>query len=142
LTATFPAGNIHPINMLGRNIMRRFAATLLTAAALGLASTAAALSWGAIAVDDSYGEEAAGAGYGFATEFGSQREAAAGAMDACQSEDNSDCKVVFTFKGCGAYAASRVNFGVGSATTLAAAEKRALADCDGPDCIVVVSDCE
>ena len=122
--------------------MRHVTATLLTAAALGLALTGAAWSWGAIAVDDSYGEEPSGAGYGFATEFANQREAAAGAMEACQSEGNSDCKVVLTFKTCGAYAASRTDYGLGTGANLGTAEKRALAACNGSDCIVVVSDCE
>lgn len=122
--------------------MRHFTASMLTAAAIALASTGAALSWGAICVDDSFGDEPSGVGYGFATEASSRAEATIGAMDACKSEGNEDCKVVLTFKGCGAYAASTANYGVGTGANLGTAEKRAMAQCNGPDCVVVVSGCE
>ncbi len=123
-------------------IVRHLTATVLTATALALATTGAALAWGAIAVDDSYGDEPSGAGYGFATQFSSRQQANVGAMDACQNEDNDNCTIVLTFKGCGAYASSTTNYGVGTGADLATAEKRALADCLASDCIVVVSDCE
>jgi hypothetical protein len=122
--------------------VRHFTASILTATAITLAATGAAFSWGAIAVDDSYGDEPSGAGYGFATEASSRQEANAGAMEACRSEGNEACAVVLTFKACGAYASSRTNFGVGAGANLGTAEKRAMADCGGPDCIVVISDCE
>ncbi len=112
-----------------------FAATLLTAMA------ATALANGAIAVDDYYDEDPSEAGYGIATDYPSPRGAAAAAMDACKSEQNSDCKIVLTFKKCGAYAASRGGYGVGAANKLADAEKLALRQCRDPDCIVVASDC-
>ncbi len=123
--------------------MRQLTASLLTAAALALASTTAVLAWGAIAVDDAFGDEPSGIGYGFATELASRQEASAGAMDACKSEEgNTDCKVVLVFKACGAYAASRTNFGVGTGGNLGTAEKRAMSLCGDGDCIVVVSGCE
>jgi hypothetical protein len=122
--------------------VRHFIASTLTAVALGLAATGAAWSWGAICVDDSFGDEPSGVGYGFATEASSRQQASAGAMDACKSEGNEECKVVLTFKGCGAYASSKANFGVGTGANLQAAEKSALSACDGSDCMVVVSGCE
>jgi hypothetical protein len=122
--------------------MRRFTASLFAAAALALVSSGAAWSWGAIAVDDSFGDEPSGVGYGFATEASSRQEANAGAIDACKSEGNTECKVVLTFKACGAYAASHTNYGIAAGASLGTAEKRALASCDGPDCIVVISGCE
>ena len=122
--------------------MRHLTASILTAAAIALASTGAALSWGAISVDDSFGDEPSGLGYGFATEASSRADASAGAMDACRSEGNDDCRVVLIFKGCGAYAASAANFGVGTGANIGTAEKRAMAQCNGADCVVVVSGCE
>ena len=122
--------------------MRHLTASLVLAASLALASTGAAWSWGAIAVDDSYGDEPSGVGYGFATEASSRQEASTGALEVCRSEGNTECKVVIAFRACGAYAASHTNYGIAQAATLAAAEKRALVECDGADCIVVVSGCE
>jgi hypothetical protein len=122
--------------------VRHFIASLVTASAIALAATGAAWSWGAISVDDSFGDEPSGVGYGFATEASSRAEASAGAMDACRSEGNTDCKVVLVFKACGAYAASTSNYGVGTGANMGTAEKRALATCGGSDCMIVVSGCE
>jgi len=111
-------------------------------ALLAVAPIGAALAIGAIAVDDYYDEDPSESGYGIATEYLTTREASAAALDACKSEQNSDCKVVLTFKKCGAYAASQGGYGVGSANTREAAEKRALRQCGDANCIVVVSDCD
>jgi hypothetical protein len=121
--------------------MHRFT-KLIVVALLAVASGGSALAIGAIAVDDYYDEDPSEAGYGIATEYRSAREASAAALDACTSEQNSDCKVVLTFKKCGAYAASQGGYGVGSASTRQAAEKRALRQCGDANCIVVVSDCD
>jgi hypothetical protein len=116
-------------------------ATLIAAALLTIVSAGSALAVGAIAVDDYYDEDPSEAGYGIATEYRTVREASAAALDACSSEQNSDCKVVLTFKKCGAYAASTGGYGVAATNTLAEAEKRALRQCGDANCIVVVSDC-
>ena len=116
--------------------------TLIAVGLLTVSATGMALAIGAIAVDDSYGDEPSGVGYGFVTLYGSKQEAAAGAMEACQGEGNTECKVVLTFQNCGAYAASRNNFGVGTGGTMAAAEKSALTNCGEAECMAVVSDCE
>jgi hypothetical protein len=123
-------------------IVRHLTASLVLAASLALASSGAAWSWGAIAVDDSYGDEPSGVGYGFATEASSRQEASTGALEVCRSEGNTECKVMLTFKTCGAYAASHTRYGTAVGATLTAAEKRALTECDGADCIIVVSGCE
>ena len=122
--------------------MNRTMTTLVAAGLLAAASTGMAFATGAIAVDDSYGDEPSGVGYGFVTLYGSKQEAEAGALDVCQSEGNTDCKVVLTFQNCGAYASSRNNYGVGTGRTMDAAEKSALTNCGEGDCIPVVSDCE
>ena len=115
--------------------------TLIAAALLFVTSIGMALAVGAIAVDDYYDEDPTEAGYGIATDYRTAREASAEALNACMSEQNSDCKVVLTFKKCGAYAASRGGYGVAAANTLAQAEKNAMRQCRDPDCIVVASDC-
>jgi hypothetical protein len=122
--------------------MKSLVTTLLAAGMFAGASTGIAFAFGAIAVDDSYGEEPSGAGYGFATQYSSKNEASAGAVEACQSEGNSNCKVVLTFEKCGAYAASRNNYGTGTGATMAAAEKAALTDCGEGTCVAIISDCE
>lgn len=121
---------------------RKISALLFATAMFSAASAGSALAMGAIAVDDSYGDEPSGVGYGFVTQLGSVQQASAGAMEACRSEGNTDCKVVFTFQNCGAYAASRNNYGVGTGATITAAEKNALTDCGEAGCIAIVSDCE
>lgn len=118
------------------------AATLIAATLFTVGSISAALAVGAIAVDDYYDEDPSEAGYGIATEYRNVGEASAAALEACQSEQNSDCKVVLTFKKCGAYAASAGGYGVASANTLADAEKRALRQCGDANCVVVISDCD
>jgi hypothetical protein len=121
--------------------MTRTATTLITAGFIA-ASTGLALAVGAIAVDDSYGDEPSGVGYGYVTQYGSAQQASAGAMETCASEGNTDCKVVLTFQNCGAYAASHNNYGVGTGRTMADAEKNAFADCGEAGCIAIISDCE
>ena len=117
------------------------AAILIAATLFAISSAGSALAVGAIAVDDYYDEDPSEAGYGIATEYRTNREASAAALEACKSEQNSDCKVVLTFKKCGAYAASQGGYGVASANTLPEAEKHALRQCGDANCIVVISDC-
>ncbi|HVG50404.1 MAG TPA: DUF4189 domain-containing protein [Xanthobacteraceae bacterium] len=114
---------------------------ILLAAWLTIASTGAALAFGAIAVDDYYDEDPSEAGYGIATDYRNAREASIAAMEACKTEPTSECKVVLTFRKCGAYAASRGGYGAAASNTLKQAEQRALRQCRDPDCIVVASDC-
>jgi hypothetical protein len=106
------------------------------------ATVATALAWGAIAVDDEPGQEPDDVGYGIVTGSATKRQAGAVAMSACREAQNEDCKLVLTFRKCGAYAASRATFAVGTATSVKAAEQRALAGCAAPDCRIVASDCE
>ena len=120
---------------------RRFA-NGLAALLLLCASAGPAFCWGAIAVDDDAGTDPEEAGYGSATGFDNRADAASAAMAACQSEGNTECQVALTFQKCGAYAGSLTLYGIGRAATLKQAEERALADCGGADCRLVVSDCD
>ena len=122
--------------------MRVFTSGFLAASLMVLASVGPALSWGAIAVDDEAGTDPEQVGYGSVTGYDNRAEAASDAMAACQNEGNDNCRLAVTFQKCGAYAASLNQYGVGRATTLQQAEQRALADCGGSDCHLVVSDCE
>ena len=63
-------------------------------------------------------------------------------MEACQSEGNTECKVVLKFRNCCAYAASRNNYGGGTGGTMVAAEKSAPTNCGEAECIAIVCDCE
>jgi hypothetical protein len=105
-------------------------------------TVATALAWGAIAVDDEPGQEPDDVGYGIVTGAATKAQAGADARSACREAQNEDCKLVLTFRKCGAYAASPATFAVGAATTLKAAEQRALAGCAATDCRIVASDCE
>jgi hypothetical protein len=122
--------------------MRRLMTAGLLAMSMGLAHTSSALAWGAIVVDHDYGEDPEDSGYVMVAQHQRTRETATSeALSTCQ-ENGDHCEVVLTFRQCGAYAASRTRFGVGSAATLKQAERRAVAACGGPGCRVVVSDCE
>lgn len=122
--------------------MFKFAGILTAAVLVVAASAGPGFCWGAIAVDDEAGTDPEEVGYGSATGYDSRAEAAADAMAACQGEGNENCRLALTFQKCGAYAASLNQYGVGRAATLKQAEQRALADCGGADCHLVVSDCE
>jgi hypothetical protein len=122
--------------------MRNVLAAAVLAAFVGLAHTSSAFAWGAIVVDHDYGEDPEDSGYVMLTQKHRTSDAAASeALLACQ--DNGDhCEVVLKFQKCGAYAASKTNFGVGAAMSLKQAERRAVASCKGAGCRVVVSDCQ
>ena len=114
-----------------------FRSTLLAALLTGSLNVWAI---GAIAVDDEVG--AAEPGYGLVTGFATEREAQRAALKECRDAGNEECETVLTFKGCGAYAASRSYYGVGSGSSLTAAERKAIEACGNNACKVVVSDCE
>jgi hypothetical protein len=122
--------------------MKCHATILIAAGIFAFAATGSAFAIGALAVDDYDDESPADAGYGSVTGYNSKREASMAALDSCRSSPTSDCKLVLTFTKCGAYAASRNTYGVGTGNTVDAAEKRALTDCGDAGCMVVVSDCE
>ncbi len=118
-------------------------ATILSSAALILSlSAGTALAWGAIAVDDEFEEDPADAGYAIVTGDATRSAAAADALSTCQESGNQNCRLVLTFQLCGAYASSKAPSGAGAGATVQQAEQRALADCNGPDCRIVVSDCQ
>ena len=115
---------------------------ILAAAALTTMVASAAYGWSAIAVDDGEGIAQAEVGYGSVTKSPTKDAASAAALAACKDEGNDDCAVVLAFQNCGAYAASTVAFGTGTAMTLKDAEQSAVTDCGDKDCKIVVSDCE
>jgi hypothetical protein len=122
--------------------MRNLLAAAMLAAFVSLAYAGSAFAWGAIVVDHDYGEDPEDSGYVMITQKHPTSQAAASeAMLACQ-ENGDHCEVMLTFQKCGAYAASKTNFGVGAAASLKAAERRAVASCKGAGCRVVVSDCQ
>jgi Domain of unknown function (DUF4189) len=116
-------------------------AALLVAALtpFGALSTTHVYASGAIAVDDAIGDTP---GYGVATGEDTQAEAARAALKKCKKVGNSDCRVVVKFEKCGAYAASKKYFGVGTGSTKAEARENALEECGNSACKVIVSDCE
>jgi hypothetical protein len=121
--------------------MRRFAVAAIVTGMLSLAATGA-FAFGAIAVDDDFGDGPDDAGYAIITGSANRNAASAAAVEACVAEGNESCRVVIAFPACGAYAASADQWGAAAGNTLQQAEMRALADCGGPDCRIVVSDCE
>ncbi len=94
---------------------------------------------GAIAVDDAIGDTP---GYGTAVGEDTQGEAAKAALKKCKKVGNTDCRVVVKFEICGAYAASKKYFGVGTGSTRAEARANALEECGNSACKVIVSECE
>jgi len=122
--------------------MRHLKDKLSVSAIMMIASIGSAMAWGAIAVDNEAGQDPDDAGFGMVSGYSNKNEASSDALAACKEADNSDCRVVLTFQGCGAYAASSSKFGVGSGANVRQAEQRAVAACKAPGCKVVVSDCE
>jgi hypothetical protein len=97
-------------------------------------------TWDSIAVDDQRGSTGSDAGYGVGTantSRGAQREA----MQACEDAGNDDCKIVLTYRTCGAYASSRTKYGTGTGRTESQARRNALASCGNSNCELTVSDC-
>jgi hypothetical protein len=113
----------------------------LLAASSCIALTQSAFAAGAIAVDDEEGLDADDIGYGWAT--GATRdEAGRNALAECRSQrNNRGCKVVVRFDTCGAYVVSHRHWGVGWGESKRSAEDRAYDQC-GPDCHVVISECD
>jgi hypothetical protein len=105
----------------------------------GSLSSVNAYAAGAIAVDDAIGDTP---GYGVATGEDTQGEAAKAALKKCKKVGNTDCRVVVKFEICGAYAASKKYFGVGTGSTKAEARANALEECGNSACKVIVADCE
>lgn len=108
--------------------------------ALVLATPAMAMAIGAIAVDDQEGDEQPG--YGLSVGHDSKEAARKAALRECKSAGNENCRVVVSFDGCGAYAASNKFYGTGTGTSIAKAERMALEQCGNKACSVVVSECE
>jgi len=99
-----------------------------------------AFAAGAIAVDDEEGE--AEPGYGVVTGAASRDEAGKQALAECKKQGNKSCKVVVRFDKCGAYAASKKNYGIGFGGSEAAAKTKALEECGGGACKIIVAECE
>lgn len=99
-----------------------------------------AFAAGAIAVDDEEGE--AEPGYGVITGAASRDEAGQQALAECRKQGNKSCKVAVRFDKCGAYAASKQNFGIGYGNTEGLAKAKALEDCGANACKIIVAECE
>ena len=109
-------------------------------AALLIALPFSVFAIGAIAVDDEEGQT--DPGYGYVTGAASKQAASAGAMKECRASGNKGCKVVVWFESCGAYAHSRDHYGIGYGQTKKVAEAKALEECGGKSCKILVADCE
>lgn len=112
-----------------------------------LCSASIFAAWGAIVVSDEQGEAADDTYYATWTDAPTEAEAVSRAMSTCRADfragglSASGCRVVTTFKRCGAYAVNKKGFGVGASNLLSGAEKMALDQCARRDCQVVVSLC-
>ncbi|WP_237152291.1 DUF4189 domain-containing protein [Oryzibacter oryziterrae] len=126
--------------------MRR--SLIASLAALTLLLPQAALANGAIAIDDNVatdGEAVTANDVGYGTGFGDSKSAAeADAVKNCQDAGNTSCRVVVSFKACGAYAVSTNSGkrGKGIGDTEDAAKAAAIKDCGESRCTVAVSDCD
>lgn len=107
-----------------------------------LALTSSVWAWGAIAVDDEAGTHPDDVGYGFSTGHNSEAAARSGALAECRKQGNSDCKVILTFRKCGAYATSHRYYGVAQGSSATEAQREAIAGCGQSSCKVVVVECD
>ena len=93
-------------------------------------------NWGALAIDITDRDLPWGSG-----EAETERDAVNNAMRFCRQSGGKACKVVLTFRQCGAYAHSRNATGTGVGKTKKAAETAALEACKDSRCQIVTSDC-
>lgn len=107
---------------------------------MALVTPFSAMAVGAIAVDDEAGST--DAGFAVVTGYDSESAAKAAALKECRAAGNESCKVAVWFKTCGAYAASSEHYGIGYGNTQQIAQSKAVEDCGGGSCKVLVSDCE
>lgn len=117
-------------------------AAVLLALAVVAAAPGAARAWGAIAVEDERGMAADDVGYGVSVDHDNEDAARAAAMRECRRSDNVDCRVVLTFRACGAYASSRRHSGVGEGSTKERARRAAIDACGHDRCDIVVAECD
>jgi hypothetical protein len=94
----------------------------------------------AIAVSDARGVAAGEAGYGVG-QGDTEDQADIGAMHACKTHHNTNCKLLLTYRMCGAYASSANHAGTGTGETAQIARGGALDSCGRATCKVVVADC-
>jgi hypothetical protein len=125
-----------------RTDLPRLMRVAILAAGVAAGTSGVAFGWGAIAVDDEYDRHADDVGFGYSSGHASEAAARAAAVRECHRSDNEDCRVVLTFRTCGAYAVSRRHFGVGEGWSVRQAERAALDTCAVSSCRVVVSDCD
>ena len=122
---------------------RVFTFGLLLAAAIlvfGRTTHAFAASVDAIAIDDDRSTASGDAGWGTG-EGDTVAAAKKMALENCAKEGNKHCKVMLTYKKCGAYASSANYYGTGTGATKAAAKEDAMKNCGHNGCKVAVSDC-
>jgi Domain of unknown function (DUF4189) len=98
-----------------------------------------AFAIGAVAVDTSV--QTTEPAYGYSIGHRTQAAAEQAALEYCQ-EHADNCKVIFWFKTCGAYATSKKYYGYGYGNTKAEATANALKMCARNSCEVVVAKCE
>jgi hypothetical protein len=110
----------------------------LLACPIATSLPARADGWGAISVDLAKAERDPSYGIGGGD---SEDEAVGNAQKFCKEAGGSMCKMVVTYRQCGAYAASHTGGGWGREATKKTAEAKAISGCDADDCKLVVSDC-
>ena len=118
-----------------------FLAAALALASLGLAAPARAddYAWGAIAIDLTQQTKDPSWGVGGG---GSEGEAVENATKFCrEAGGKAGCKIVVTYRQCGAFASNGREAGWGKAPTKMDAENSALKTCGQNNCSVVTSDC-
>lgn len=98
-----------------------------------------AFAIGAVAVDVSV--QTTEPAYGYSIGYNTQAEAERAALGYCRENAN-NCKVIFWFRTCGAYATSKKFYGYGYGDTKAEATANALKMCARNSCEVVVAKCE
>ncbi len=109
---------------------------------LALVAPMSAFAVGAIAVDDEEGDKASDVGYYVATGEDSEGAAKKAAMKGCRELGMKNCKIGVWFTKCGAYAASKENYGYGTGKSKQAASDAAIDGCGQKSCKVVAAECD
>jgi hypothetical protein len=117
--------------------------TWLSAAFVGLALTGSAAAAGAIAVDDPPGKRPGEVrALGVAVGEANPVAARAKALTMCRKQGGISCKLVLSFRGCGAYATSPARYGVGMGGSILVAERGAMRNCGNQQCQIIAAKCE
>ncbi|MBF0342562.1 MAG: DUF4189 domain-containing protein [Magnetococcales bacterium] len=114
--------------------------TLFLALLMTLALPSSVFAYGAIAIDNQYGDD--DPAYGFSIGEDSKERAQRHAVKYCREYGGTNCKAVVWFETCGAVAVSKKYYGYGYGRNKQKAIDDAMEMCGHKRCQIVAAECE